>query len=127
MATRSVSSYPTDAEVVRMQASRSQLSLFQRMKCGRKWLLALVALLVLSQMLVAMPNPPSRPFLFVHGWCGSANDWAPLIESLNGTLPSAMFSSDNQINKTVYIVEYTLIPPFYSFRGLRGKTRRTEF
>jgi hypothetical protein len=58
MATRSVSSGESEAAVT-MQASSSQQSLSQRMKRGRNWLLALVATLILSQMLVAQPNPAS--------------------------------------------------------------------
>lgn len=102
MATCSAGSYPTDAEVARMQASRSQLSLSHGMKRGRKWVLALATMLVLSQVLVALPNPPSRPVLFVHGWCGSPFDWEPLFGSLLNALPTSMYGYD----RTIYIVEY---------------------
>jgi len=69
-------------------------------------LIAVTSSSFVSFRATAQPSPSSRPILFVHGWCGNANDWAPLIESLNATLPSAMFTSNNQINKTVYVVEY---------------------
>jgi pimeloyl-ACP methyl ester carboxylesterase len=41
--------------------------------------------------LYAEPDPPSRPILFVHGWCGSPYDWAPLYSSLLKTLPDSMY------------------------------------
>ena len=100
----SASSDTTDA-VVRMQGFRSHSS-----KCWRKWLLALVAMVVLSQVLVAQPDPPSRPVLFVHGYCGNALDWEPLLASLLDTLPSNMYP-----NKTVYLVEYNSITDKYTF------------
>src|SRR5271157_1262944 len=106
METRSVSSYPTNAEVVRMQASISQLSLSQRMRRWRKWWLALVTTLVLSHVLVAQPNPPSRPILFVHGWCGSAYEWAPFFDPANQYRLSALFPAGLYTNPDVYLVEY---------------------
>jgi hypothetical protein len=49
-------------------------------------------------------SPPSRPILFVHGWCGTAFDWASLFAA-NSTfwqnLPASLYT-----NSTVYIVEY---------------------
>jgi len=72
--------------------------------------LTLVATLLLSQALVAQPNPPSRPILFVHGWCGSPYDWAPLYSSLITSLPGSMFP-----DQTVYLVQYNSYARNYSF------------
>ena len=60
-----------------------------------------------SVMAYAQISPPSRPILFVHGWCGSAYDWAPLFKStsiLPQELPDTMYP-----DKTVYLVEYNSI------------------
>jgi len=51
--------------------------------------------------LLAQPSPPSRPILFVHGWCGSAYDWASSFGSILNTLPNTMYP-----DKSVYFVEY---------------------
>jgi hypothetical protein len=51
-------------------------------------------------------SPPSRPILFVHGWCGSPYDWATLFGYLFPTsgpspLPTTMYP-----NQTVYLAQY---------------------
>lgn len=65
-----------------------------------------LALMILALLLSVLPThaqnfPPSRPILFVHGWCGSPSDWAPLFSSLFQTLPGSMYP-----NHTVYYVLY---------------------
>jgi len=65
-------------------------------------LLVLLSLAITARMpLLAQPSPPSRPILFVHGWCGSAYDWASLFGSILNTLPNTMYP-----DKSVYFVEY---------------------
>src|SRR5580704_17717599 len=58
-------------------------------------------MLLLSGLSVCAQTPPSRPILFVHGWCGSAYDWAPLYSPLFATLPGSMYP-----DQTVYYVLY---------------------
>ena len=66
--------------------------------------------------LYAQPSPPSRPILFVHGWCGSAWDWAPLLGYLfpsppaSSPIPGAMYT-----NQTVYLVEYSSVADAMGF------------
>ena len=67
----------------------------------------LLALIFNQASLYAQPDPPSRPILFVHGWCGNAYDWTPLFEYLfpgppaTSPIPASMYT-----NQTVYLVEY---------------------
>ena len=56
--------------------------------------------------LYAQPDPPSRPILFVHGWCGSAYDWAPFFDPANQYRLSALFPAGLYTNTDVYLVEY---------------------
>ena len=46
-------------------------------------------------------NPPSRPILFAHGYCGSAFDFQPSLTALNQQLPSSLYP-----DPTVYYVYY---------------------
>jgi len=46
-------------------------------------------------------SPPSRPILFVHGWCGSAYEWTQLFPFLFNNLPTSLYP-----NQDVYLVEY---------------------
>jgi sugar lactone lactonase YvrE len=76
--------------------------------------LQILALIILAIFLgrgplYAQPSPPSRPILFVHGWCGSPYDWAPLYSSLLTTLPDSMYP-----DKTVYLVQYNSTTDGYS-------------
>jgi DNA-binding beta-propeller fold protein YncE len=65
---------------------------------------------VLNQASIfAQPSPPSRPILFVHGWCGSPYDWQPLYSYLADALPPSMFQNPN-----VYIIQYNSITDGYS-------------
>jgi pimeloyl-ACP methyl ester carboxylesterase len=68
--------------------------------------LALVILALMFGILPmdAQPSPPSRPILFVHGWCDSAFGWASLFAANSAfwqKLPTGLYT-----NQTVYIVEY---------------------
>jgi hypothetical protein len=64
--------------------------------------LVILSLLFGTAPMHAQPSPPNRPILFVHGWCGSAYDWAPLLSSLKlNTALSAIYP-----NKAEYIIEY---------------------
>jgi len=64
--------------------------------------LVILALLFGTVPMHAQPSPANRPILFVHGWCGSAYDWATLLSSLNSnTALSAIYN-----NKAEYIIEY---------------------
>ena len=75
------------------------------------WLaLTIVALLLNAGPLHAQDSPPSRPILFVHGWCGSAYDWAPLYSYLFQILPNSMYP-----NQTVYLAEYDSVANTVSF------------
>jgi hypothetical protein len=38
----------------------------------------LLVILTAGVSTYAQSSPPSRPILFVHGWCGSVYDWTPL-------------------------------------------------
>src|ERR1035441_8309140 len=71
--------------------------------------LIVLALFLNPVPLHAQPSPPSRPVLFVHGWCGSPYDWAPLYTSLIKTLPKSMYPDD-----TVYLVQYNSLTDGYS-------------
>jgi pimeloyl-ACP methyl ester carboxylesterase len=64
------------------------------------WRLVFVILLCILP-LHAQNSPASRPILFVHGWCQSAYDWAPLYPYLFQNLPSGLYP-----NHSVYLVEY---------------------
>src|ERR1700722_2548876 len=64
-------------------------------------LTALLALLPGAFPADAQTTAPSRPILFVHGWCGSAYDWAPLYSFLFRELPGNAYP-----NQTVYYVQY---------------------
>jgi len=87
---------------------------------GQKWSstnrfigLALVILALLfgtAHTQAQPPVPTSRPILFVHGWCGSAYDWEPLLASLNKNLPNTMFP-----NKSFYVIEYNIVQNSYAY------------
>jgi hypothetical protein len=77
--------------------------------------LQLLTLLVFALFFIVLPAhaqtlPPSRPVLFVHGWCGSPYDWAPLFNPLSQTLPNSMYS-----NQAVYLVQYNSVTNTISF------------
>jgi pimeloyl-ACP methyl ester carboxylesterase len=75
--------------------------LFQRLSL---FAIILSALMLNIGSVRAQSSPPSRPILFVHGWCGSAFDWASLFAANSAfwqTLPTGLYT-----NQTVYIVEY---------------------
>ena len=77
--------------------------------------LQLLTLLIFSLSLNALPAiaqtlPPSRPILFVHGWCGSPYDWAPLFDPFSQALPSSMYP-----NQAVYLVQYNSVANTISF------------
>jgi hypothetical protein len=61
---------------------------------------ALVSVVLLS-VISAAQNPPSRPILFAHGFCGSALDFQPLLSSLYQQLPQSLYP-----NSTVYYASY---------------------
>jgi pimeloyl-ACP methyl ester carboxylesterase len=82
---------------------------------GQKWsstnrfiglALVILALLFGAVPLHAQPSPPSRPILFVHGWCGSAFDWAPFFDPNNPNGLSAFLPAGMYTNQDVYLVEY---------------------
>jgi pimeloyl-ACP methyl ester carboxylesterase len=58
----------------------------------------------------AAQNPPSRPILFVHGWCGSPYDWAPFFGPLTQTFPAALYT-----NQTVYLVQYNSVSNTFTY------------
>jgi triacylglycerol esterase/lipase EstA (alpha/beta hydrolase family) len=73
--------------------------------------LQILALIVLALFLnrvplQAQPSPPSRPVLFVHGWCGSAYDWAPFFDPNNKYGLPALLPASIYPNQDVYLVEY---------------------
>jgi triacylglycerol esterase/lipase EstA (alpha/beta hydrolase family) len=81
------------------------------------WLRAGAALLLAAAGLNAAgaANPPSRPILFVHGFCGADTDFAPLIEPLYSQLNKDLYPT-----RTLYYVRYssrTNETTFYSSSG----------
>ena len=64
-------------------------------------LIAVTSSSFVSFRAAAQPSRPGRPILFVHGWCGSAYDWAPLYGPIFGLFPSAIYPDPD-----VYLVEY---------------------
>lgn len=61
-------------------------------------------------MQAAAQNPPSRPILFVHGWCGSPYDWAPFFGPLAQAFPAALYT-----NQTVYLVQYNSVSSAFTY------------
>src|ERR1017187_8279723 len=56
---------------------------------------------------------PSRPILFVHGWCGSAWDWAPVYSTLFAALqarPGNLYP-----DQTVFWVQYNSVKNTINF------------
>ena len=118
MATRSVSSYPTDAEVVTMPASRSQLfqpmqetnaarknsvilddfSLFSRWLLVHRRRMLTTAILFLAVCCIPLyllaQNAPQtgRPVLFLPGFCASPHDWDTLAEQVAGAIAQPPFT-----------------------------------
>ena len=69
--------------------------------------LVILALLFGTAPMHAQPSPPSRPILFVPGWCGDAFQWAPFFDPNNqyglaALLPASMYPKPQD----VYLVEY---------------------
>src|ERR1019366_3596955 len=70
-------------------------------------LLAALALLLSLAPARAQTSPPSRPILFVHGWCGSVYDWANLYSALFNGLPQSLYPTPvSQPHQSVYYVQY---------------------
>jgi hypothetical protein len=83
-----------------MQQSRDQFRGFvvkntlyynAKSKC-RILLVIFVGLFVIHGVSVGQ-NPASRPLLFVHGFCGNASDWKPLLSPLYQQLPTNLYPS----------------------------------
>ncbi len=64
-------------------------------------LVASLVLLLAAACLCQAQTPPSRPILFVHGFCGSPDDWAPFYSSVVRDLPGTLYP-----NSSVYVVLY---------------------
>jgi len=58
----------------------------------------------------AQTTAPSRPILFVHGWCGSAWDWAPLYSTLFRAIPGNLYPDE-----TVFYVQYNSLQNTINF------------
>src|ERR1035438_35877 len=72
--------------------------------------IALLALLPGAPRASAQTTAPSRPILFVHGWCGSASDWAPLYAPLFRTLPPNLYP-----DQTVFWIQYNSLQNTINF------------
>jgi pimeloyl-ACP methyl ester carboxylesterase len=73
-------------------------------------LTALLALLPGAFPADAQTTAPSRPILFVHGWCGSASDWAPLYATLFRELPANLYP-----DQTVFWIQYNSMQDTINF------------
>ncbi|MFZ1008625.1 MAG: hypothetical protein WAN65_17425, partial [Candidatus Sulfotelmatobacter sp.] len=73
------------------------------------WMLLAISAIFASPMGFAQ-NPKSQPILFVHGYCGSAFDFQPLLTPLYQQLPSNLYP-----NQTVYYVSYNSSSNVVSF------------
>ena len=60
-------------------------------------------------------SPPSRPILFVHGICGSATDFQPLLGPLYQQLDTSLYPSP-----TIYYVLYDSVQKSVTFSILSG-------
>jgi pimeloyl-ACP methyl ester carboxylesterase len=76
--------------------------------------LVFVTFLINLEPLLAEPDPPSHPVLFVHGWCGSAYDWEPLLDYLGTSAPKNMYP-----NKSVYTLAYHKDTDSYTYSQIR--------
>ena len=55
-------------------------------------------------------NPPSRPILFVHGWCGSVYDWSNLYSAIFNGLPQSLYPTPVPMtHQPVYYVQYNTL------------------
>ena len=72
--------------------------------------ITLLALLPGAPPADAQTIAPSRPILFVHGWCGSAWDWAPLFPTILQTLPPSLYP-----DPTVFYVQYNSLTDTINF------------
>ncbi len=75
-----------------------------------EFVVILLALCVGLSVQGAAQTPPSRPILFVHGWCGSPYDWAPFFGPLTQAFPSALYT-----NQTVYLVQYNSVSNTFTY------------
>jgi pimeloyl-ACP methyl ester carboxylesterase len=73
-------------------------------------LTALLALLPGAFSADAQTTAPSRPILFVHGWCGSASDWSPLYAPLFRRLPGNLYP-----DQTVFWIQYNSLQNTINF------------
>lgn len=54
------------------------------------WFTVLLSLMLSARVSVhAQSSPPSRPILFVHGFCGTAGSWAHLESALSSSLSAS--------------------------------------
>ncbi len=82
--------------------------------------LQLVAFILLAFCINSIPthaqiSPPSRPILFVHGFCGSATDFGPLLGPLYQQLNSSLYPSS-----TLYYVQYDSVLKTTTFTDVSG-------
>ena len=79
-----------------------------------EFLALLILLLVLSVLpALGQTSPPSRPILFVHGFCGDAGSWAHLVQALSVSVAkdhAALYPNlDTNNQQRVYKVYYDSI------------------
>lgn len=77
------------------------------------------AAMLLAALAIVRPaaaaNPPSRPILFVHGFCGSGQDFAPLVEPLYTQMNRALYPAP-----TLYYVLYNARSNTVTFFAANG-------
>jgi hypothetical protein len=67
-------------------------------------------------------SPPSRPILFVHGFCGSAYDVEPMLKNIYSKLDPTLYPS-----QSLYFVQYNSIHNTIQFWILEGAGTPLQF
>jgi hypothetical protein len=79
-----------------------RVSSFKQTVIRFAWFSVILSLILNVRIpIYAQTSPPSRPILFVHGICGSAMDFAPLLGPLYQQLDFGLYPSS-----TLYYVRY---------------------
>ena len=66
----------------------------------------LAALLWITSSACAQSTDTGRPILFVHGWCGTADDWGTLQQNVTTYLTGLPQSPYNALNNTTFTLYY---------------------